>query len=163
MIKRLHWFVLASLFICFAGDGRSADLQGYNKYCNARYGFCIDYPSHFKMEPAPDNDDGRKLLDGKGFLMIASGINNANDDTLTTEMHSQSEDFDKVTYRTKGKNWFVLSGYKGSDILYVKTCVGEGAINHLYIQYPSRRKTEYEHMVTKVSRSFKPGDLRNAH
>lgn len=140
-----------------------AEAQEYARYCNARYGFCISHLSRFAMEPSPANSDGRRFFDGKGLSMTASGINNVLDDTLQSEMNSQSEDFDKITYRAKNDNWFVLSGYKGSDILYVKTYVGKGSINHLRIAYPANRKAAYDGIVAEIARSFKPGRLNLAH
>ena len=47
--------------------------SGYANYCNSRYGFCVDYPANFGMEPAPVNNDGRVFYDGEGFRMTASG------------------------------------------------------------------------------------------
>jgi hypothetical protein len=161
--KRPYRRLTVFLFIFFVNYVPEAGAHEYARYGNDRYGFCIDYPSHFKMDPPPDNGDGRQLYDGQGFVLTASGINNALDDTLTSEMRSQTKDFDKVTYRTKGKNWFILSGYKGSDVLYRKTYIGSGAINHLFIQYPARRRAAYASTVTRLSRSFKPGDLNDAH
>jgi hypothetical protein len=137
--------------------------QEYTRYCNSRYGFCVSYPSHFGMEPPPENNDGRRFYDRNGLVMTASGINNVLEGTLQTEMHSQSEDFDEISYRAKGKNWFVLSGHKGANILYLKTFVGIGSINRLYIEYPARLKTKYNEIVAKVARSFKPGHLEVAH
>jgi len=133
------------------------------RYCNARYGFCVNYPSEFAMEPPPANDDGRRFSDRDGLVMTASGINNANEDTLQTEKRSQGEEFDKITYRAQGDNWFVLSGHKGDKILYLKTFVGRGSINHLYIEYPTRQQTKYSDVVAKVARSFKPGNLAVGH
>jgi len=137
--------------------------QEYVEYCNERYGFCVNYPSNLKKERPPDNGDGQRFKDGKGFLMIVSGTNNALDDNLKTEMASQSKDFDKITYQTYKNNWFVLSGYKGSNIVYLKTYVGRSSINHLYIQFPSSQKNEYDNIVTIISRSFKSGNLNDYH
>lgn len=152
--------------ICISPPSESevpSPLQGYKTYCNARYGFRVNYPCYLRMEPPPDNDDGRKFYDGKGFLVIVSGSNNVLDETLESEMDSQGKDFDRITYSTTGKNWFVLSGYKSSEVVYVKTYIGQGSINHLYIQYPSRHSVEYDNVVTNISRSFKPGNLNDAH
>jgi hypothetical protein len=151
------------IFLFLACSPLFADSQSYAKYCNDRYGFCIEYPKTLAIEPPPENGDGRRFHDEKGFLVIASGINNVLDDTLNGEMSSQSRDFDKITYRAKGKNWFILSGYKGSDVLYIKTYVGKGVINHLYIKYPSKRSGVYDEIVSRISRSFKPGDLGDLH
>jgi len=148
-----------------AADSTAAPLNAevYARYCNDRYGFCVSYPSHFLTEPPPDNNDGRSFHDRNGMVVTASGINNVLMDTLQTEIHSCTEDFDTVTYQAKGKNWFVLSGVKGANILYVKTFVGVGSINHLYIEYPARLKTKYDAMVAEIARSFTPGRLKVAH
>ncbi len=144
------------------GSAISTGAEEFARYCNGRFGFCIDYPTRLVPEPEPDNGDGKRFYDSEGFLMIASGINNANDDTLLGEMRSQARDFDKITYRAKGKDWFVLSGTKGTHILYRKAYVGPDAINHLFIEYPADLKKKYGPVVTKVSRSFQPGELGHA-
>ncbi|MDD5393877.1 MAG: hypothetical protein PHE17_12735 [Thiothrix sp.] len=135
----------------------------YTNYCNDRFGFCVDYPSSFSMEPPPENDDGRRFHDRHGFQMTASGINNVLDATVASEMKSTVGDFDTVTYRKKGSNWYALSGYKGRDILYVKSYVGQSAINTLYLQYPKALKTNYDASVSRIVKSFVPGDLNEAH
>lgn len=159
-LRRLIFGIILLLLAC---RPLFANPQNTMAYCNDRYGFCIEYPRDFIMEPPPENGDGRRFHDDKGFLMIASGINNVLDETLSEEMRSQSKDFDKITYRLKGKNWFILSGYKGSDVLYRKAYVGKGAMNHLYITYPVRQAKAYGETVTQISRSFKPGDLNDVH
>jgi hypothetical protein len=161
--SNLRRFTIGIVFLILACSSLFADSQSYVKYCNERYGFCLELPNHLVTEPPPVNGDGRRFHDDKGFLLIASGINNVLDETLIGEMSSQSKDFDKVTYRTKGKNWFILSGYKGADVLYIKTYVGKGAINHLYIKYPSQRDGVYDEIVGRISRSFKPGGLGDVH
>lgn len=155
--------VTALAFLFLVMLAAAADAQQYSRYCNDRYGFCVDYPGGLEMEPPPVNGDGRGFHDQHGFSMTASGANNAFDDTVKSEMESQTRDFDKITYRARGRNWFVLSGYTGADILYRKTYVGEGASNHLYIKYPARKKNEYDGIVRRISSSFEPGDLSSAH
>lgn len=163
MIKILIPLIIGIALLSPIGRVVSPGTPESARYCNPRYGFCVSYPSELGMEPPPANDDGRRFFDGIGFVMRASGINNANEETLETEMRSQGEDFDKITYRTQGTNWFVLSGNKGDKILYLKTFVGKGSINHLYIEYPARRHAKYSEVVAKVARSFKPGNVAVAH
>ena len=135
----------------------TASAQEFNRYCNARFGFCVDYPVALNVSPAPDNDDGRKFYDHNGFSMIASGMYDVLENSLKTEMKSDEEDFDTITYRKAKNNWYVLSGYKGSNILYIKTYMGKETIYHLYMKYPIKLKKDYDNFVSKVSRSFKPG------
>ena len=161
-MKRFLGFagLMAAAILLMAGP---AGAQSYRKYCNARFGFCIEYPVHFGMEPAPANDDGRAFDDGEGLRMTVSGINNVMDGTLKSERHSQEQHFDSISYRAAGSNWYVLSGYKGNKIIYLKTFVGRGSSNHLHISYPARLKAEYEGVVTRMARSFLPGGLGEGH
>jgi len=157
--------LLLSLLVLLCATGYAAKTKhtstrpAYATYCNARFGFTVRYPRSLKMGPPPENDDGREFLAKDGFSMTASGINNAADDTLASEMAEWRRDFTRVTYQATGRNWFVLSGTKAGKIIYVKAYVGKGSINHLYITYPAKLKTKYRKVVATISSSFKPGNL----
>ncbi|WP_295419197.1 hypothetical protein [Sulfurovum sp.] len=133
--------------------------QTYTKYCNARYGFCVEYPVTFGMEPAPTNNDGRVFYDRDGYSMRVYGSYNALEHSLNDEMKDEEKGFDLITYRTKKNNWYVLSGYKDDEIIYLKTYMSRDKeiFYHLYISYPAKFKTDYNKIVSKASRSFKPG------
>ncbi len=137
----------------------SAGSDGYTKYCNPRYGFCVEYPASLTKDPPPANNDGISLRNRDEFTMSASGINNVLGDDLESLMASESENMGQVTYKSKGRDWFVLSGFDGTKVRYVKTWVGKGSINTLFIEYPADRKSKYDEVAARVSRSFKPGRL----
>jgi hypothetical protein len=115
------------------------------------------------MRDPPANDDGRQFDNGNGLYVTASGINNASNDTLESEMRSDSDRFDRITYRAKGKNWFVLSGQKDDKIIYLKTFIGRGSVSHLDIEYSVHLKAAYDTVAGNIARSFKPGQLGVAH
>ncbi|MHB0937099.1 MAG: hypothetical protein ACYDCO_08180 [Armatimonadota bacterium] len=131
----------------------------YTRYVNARFGFSVHYLQSFTLEPPPENGDGRSFNDGQGFWMGAYGSNNVFDHTLAQELQERKGDFDKVTYTAKGKNWFVLSGMKGTKILYEKIYIGKSCMNNLRLEYPAAAKTKYDSVVTYIAKSFKPGNL----
>jgi len=158
---RLVGFIISVMV--FAGAASTVAVSDPARYCNQRFGFCVDYPQNLEMEPPPVNNDGRRFHDRDGFLMIASGINNSMEETLHSEMESQEEELDTVTYRKFGSNWYVLSGFKGPDIVYLKTYVGRGSINRLYIKYRTSLRSRYDKMVDSISRSFVPGQIGVAH
>lgn len=136
-----------------------ASAQEYSRYCNPRYGFCLNYPASLSMNPPPENGDGISLYDNHDFTLTASGINNVMNGTLESEMIAQKNDLDRVTYSTVGKNWYALSGIKDDHIIYMKTYAGKGSYNHLYIEYPANLKAEYDKVVILVSKSFVPGRI----
>ena len=133
--------------------------QAYTKYCNARYGFCVEYPVNFGMEPASYNNDGRVFYDNEGYSMRAYGSYNALDHSLETEMRENEKAFDVITYRASKNSWYVLSGYKDDKIVYLKTYISRDkrVFYHLRIKYPAKFKTEYNEIVSSASRSFTPG------
>lgn len=158
MRKKLSvWFLAAAAFITVV----QAESLSFERYCNARFGFCVDYPSSLTMDPPPTNNDGRIFHGKHGFTMSASGMFNALYNTVQEEMRSQSSDFDKITYKRAKKHWFVLSGYSGGDILYIKTYVGKDYLYHLYLRYPVSMKKYYNQLISRISTSFEPGPLRD--
>lgn len=137
--------------------------QADSRYRNVRYGFSFPEAKGMKSDRLPDNGDGIKLKNGKGFSITAYGSNNVLTTTLLDEVNSQSKTMDKVTYRAKGKNWYVLSGQKGSEVIYIKGFVGVGSINTMILEYPKKDEKAYDLLVTQLSRGFRPGDLHTAH
>jgi hypothetical protein len=86
-------------------------------------------------------------------------MNNVMDYDLNGLLKSQRKDFDKITYQAQGKNWFVLSGYKNQSILYMKFYLNRQTINHLHLQYPKTLSRHYHDTVTRIVKSFTPGQL----
>jgi len=136
-----------------------ASAQSYASYSNERFGFTLSYPGDFKMDPPPANGDGGRFTNALGISITASGSNNALEDSISTKMEALTPWFDSITYRAKGKNWFVLSGFKGKDVLYMKVFVGKGSINQLWIQHPATLTKTFAAATARIVSSFKPGDL----
>ena len=139
------------------------EAQNNLKYVNARYGFQVSYPSFLISAPIPANGDGIRMYDKKGFVLVASGINNESEITFQSELNSQWESIGKVTYRIRRNNWFAISGVKENKIIYIKSYIGTGSINHLYIEYPKDQKERYDKIVEAIAKSFVPGDLYKRH
>ena len=60
-------------------------------------------------------------------------------------------------------NWFAISGVKENKIIYIKSYIGNGSINHLYIEYPKEQMDRYDKIVEAISKSFTPRDLSKNH
>ena len=127
----------------------------YQNYCNARFGFCVEYLSTLGMHPAPTNNDGRSFFDDEGFSISVYGSYNALNQNLTSHQEGFKAEFDTITYARTKSNSYVLSGYKGSDILYIKVILEKDTFYTLYIKYPKTRKEQYNTAVLKASQSFK--------
>ena len=67
--------------------------------------------------------------------------------------------YDELTYRPRGRSWFVLSGYRGNDIYYEKvmfSCGGQ-VVNVMAISYPNGERDLYDPVVERMEDTFRPG------
>jgi hypothetical protein len=155
--RLLYCVHFASAIVLLVVNAASA--EQLRTYCNERFRVCVKYPRTFIFEAPPMNGDGQGFRDGHGLRMSVSGIDNRDQSTLDSEMSDSERDLDKVSFRTRGDNWFVLSGYKGNHAVYERTFVGTGSINHLHIEFPAALKKRYQPLVDTISASLTPGPL----
>ncbi|NDD29818.1 MAG: hypothetical protein EB084_16300 [Proteobacteria bacterium] len=138
--------------------------QGWSRYSNPRFGYAIDVPAGFSKDRAPANSDGLKFLDTHGATLRAWGSNNVEHLDPTSGLKQVLDAKGAaVTYKAKGKNWFVVSWRDKGKIHYEKDFLGEGAVNAFRFTYPATGGRPYTSMVTRLEQSFKPGDLTQAH
>jgi hypothetical protein len=67
--------------------------------------------------------------------------------------------YDELTYRPRGRSWFVLSGYRGNTIYYEKvmfSCRGK-LVNVFAMTYPVDEREIYDPVVERIENTFKPG------
>jgi hypothetical protein len=67
MMKILTPLIIGIALLSLMSDVVPLSAQEFARYCNTRYGFCVSYPIHFRMEPPPVNDDGRHFYDRNGL------------------------------------------------------------------------------------------------
>jgi len=65
--------------------------------------------------------------------------------------------YDDVTYSPEGRNWLVVSGYRGSDIFYEKYFVKEGIVEGFALEYPAAMRGVFDPVVETVEDAFTPG------
>ena len=63
------------------------------------------------------------------------------------------------------ENYYVISWEQDGSVYYEYRSVGgnNGSIQGFEVKYPSNQKKNYEPMVDKIYKSFKPGDLSVPH
>lgn len=67
--------------------------------------------------------------------------------------------YDEVTYRPRGRSWFVLSGYRGDQIYYEKvmfSCQGR-VVNVFAMAYPTSKRNVFDPVVERMEDNFRPG------
>jgi hypothetical protein len=67
--------------------------------------------------------------------------------------------YDELTYRPRGRSWFVMSGYRGDSIYYEKVMFSCRAVlvNVFAISYPADQRQFYDQVVERMEDSFRPG------
>jgi hypothetical protein len=130
----------------------------FKHYCNARFAFCLDYPSTLLLQPPPDNGDGRtfKSKDGK-VQMLAYGSYNSLQEKLETRFlaESTSSGTRKITYKLFKPDFFVISGIENNKVFYEKILYKDDTYKTLLISYPTALKKTYDPITAKIVRSFK--------
>jgi hypothetical protein len=154
---RLFYF-----FVCLVIANCTFAQTSYNQYCNAQFGFCVSYPSTFKAQGESDNGDGQEFIsaDGKSSLLVYRDGREAIYES-EAECRSQSylsditsDETKQVTYKKKGENFYVVSGYQGSMIFYQKTIFTEQGLMTAVFTYPSAQKAKYDGYCAKLLETF---------
>ena len=61
--------------------------------------------------------------------------------------------------RRNGRNWLVVSGYRGDDIFYEKYFVKDGVVEGFLMEYPAAERQIFDPVVEGVgTRSGPEGD-----
>ena len=121
----------------------------------------------------PDELFERAEGDGKPFFhyfasqdsnakFIAGGWDNSagqSPASLKQWMMANVGGYDELTYRLRGRSWFVLSGYRGDTIYYEKVMFScrDRMVNVFAITYPASQRDLYDSVVERMENAFKPG------
>ena len=148
---------------------RSNSVTGlqYRCYCNERYGYCIDYPLEV-LYPQGESGSGDGQVftsaDSQDTLLVYRDFSDMSDpDTKFTlkaeyehDIADQGNDRGKrITYKKSGKDFFVLSGYRGDKIFYQKTMLSNGQLITCILSYRKSEKEIYKQISERVFQSFK--------
>jgi hypothetical protein len=155
-----NFLLLFGIFLIFGSF--AAAQEKYESYSNERFFFSIDYPSDLmKMQPPPDNDDGRTFLSNDGQTEVRVwGQYNADSKTLNERYTIDLKGFTgKPSYIELKRDWYVLSGMKEGKIFYEKTLVRRRGDTDVFftftITYPSGMKAKFDPIVKRMAESFK--------
>jgi len=137
----------------------------YNTYCNARFGFCVEYPGDLLYpQPESDNGDGRIFKNKQGDeILRASGIYNLGPDgehIPIEDVYTETLDMfrDKtITYSKCRSNFFVITGYDNGTVFYQKSILrdhGEILATAL-LHYPEKDRKIYDLVSRRVFKTFR--------
>jgi hypothetical protein len=158
----------ATIFFLLAAPHGLASAQSQNPHWSTfvgwKFGTTIAYPaSGFSALPEPDAHDGRTFVNPDGARILVFASYNALDETLDSDLASllKSKDYQRVTYKTRGPNWFVLSGLRSVDghdqVFYEKYLFSPGnkKIHTVVVTYPVELKAVYDPLVGRIGGSLR--------
>jgi hypothetical protein len=156
----------AIVFLLAAPHGASAQSQRpqWSTFVGWKFGTTIAYPATgFSALPEPDAQDGRTFVSPDGARILVFASYNALDETPDSDLASllKSKDYERVTYKTRGPNWFVLSGLRSVDghdqVFYEKYLFSPGnkKIHTVVVTYPVELKAVYDPLVGRIGSSLR--------
>ena len=139
--------------------------NSFNKYCNGRFGFCIEYPKSFEGQGESANGDGQIFISkDKNSRITVYGTLCFDNNNLEYLYNSVIKDIE-VSYKIKRKNYYIISGKNvNGKIIYQKIVkkrldnyMGDGATDVLLrfqIEYPESQKEKYSLYCKKIAKSL---------
>lgn len=155
-----RWYVALVLTAVLTGSAMAAE---WRTYVNERFGAAADIPADYREGEAPTNDDGRRFTSPEGDATIAVWGSLASVEGESFQQYAeQLIGYDKadgwdISYTAGKKDWYAFSGTKGDQIVFeklIQACDGQIA-NHVRLEYPASRKTEFDAIVSHVTKSLR--------
>lgn len=140
------------------------------EYCN-KYSVCVSYNSELFDGPSEsESQDGAHFYteNENNQMEMGTDYREQLDDYLELagaaqlkklyEDDQKSEQYQEVTYKKLGTNWYVLSGYlkkDGAKIIFYKKVIQSERLSYCMVQYEEADKEYWNPVCKLVSSSFK--------
>ncbi len=154
---------LLPTFLTFLVVTLSAQASDWQRFVDPEFGAEAVYPAHiFAVIPPDPSVPGTAFIsaDGKAKLAIGSWSNDKNESPLQFRDKLLSDTrYATLTYRPRGRSWFVLSGYRGDKIYYEKVIYScsKRVVNAFAIMYPIAQRSLYDSIVERMEDQFRAG------
>ncbi|MFL5260245.1 MAG: hypothetical protein ACJ8AS_10855 [Hyphomicrobiales bacterium] len=145
--------------LCSIGAPLSAE-QSWDHYRDTVHGCSLEYPaSVFRREPLDVSQDAQRFSSAdQSTSFRVLGFQNEKELTsadIKAKYFAASVP-GSVVYDQRKSNFWVASGFRGPNIFYMKVALSPDRRTAcvLEIVYPRSKKTAFDHIVTRMSRSF---------
>jgi hypothetical protein len=136
-----------------------------DSYCNARFGYCIDYPADVLIpQEEAANGDGRKFINRKGaiILTVFGRLNLDSEGEVIPVSKQYNSDLARlkkeasIKYKTAGKDFYVISGqYKNGKSFYHKMILKNDAFCFAMLEYSDEEKAVFDKYAAVIHKTFK--------
>lgn len=159
-------FLIINSFVLLLALPNAVAKDSYCHYFNEKYAYSIDYPCSLTPQREPDAHDGQVFLSKSSpmNLRVWGAFSNwsGEERSISLEMQDAVKNLandelpqPKLTYKTLGKNFFVLSGMSKQKIFYIKTIKGNGVFATMMLTYPASQKKTLDAAVKRIAGSLK--------
>lgn len=162
-LRNLVCILAISILSAPAATTVIASPQTWHRFVDSIHGTSTIYPPHlFKPLPPEESTPGQAFLsvDGRARLAIGAWDNDAGDNPGTFRDRLLNDGkHASLTYRPRGRSWFVLSGYRGDTIYYEKVIYScnRQVVNAFAITYPVAQRVLYDRIVERMEDGFRAG------
>jgi hypothetical protein len=126
-------------------------------YVNPRFGFQMSYPPELVASPEPENGDGREFHTRDKTFSVAAFGHYLVDTTLEACWQEDLKQYgDRITYKKKARDWFVVSGVKDGKVFYHKFSVMGDSCAELLFSYPQDKASQYDPWVERIVKGYVP-------
>lgn len=135
----------------------TTDSEDFYRYNNYRFNLHSWVPVFLDQVRPPVNGDGCSFRNNDGSVALSvSGFHRYPGYSIDSAYERESDS--SITYKTRGENWYVVSGVKNGDVYYRKRFVGDNVVASLYFSYPYSEKDDYDWIVPVLDEHFTSED-----
>lgn len=142
-----------------------AQSSRWSEYRNEKYRLTLKYPYDlFVVERTAEAGDGQVFVTRKGDarLLVGALLNDAGFTPATYQDYIARQSYGEyeITYRPKGRTWFVLSGEGDGKVFYEKvmfSCAGR-LISSFAMIYPKEKRAVFNPIVERMEDTFWAGE-----
>lgn len=130
----------------------------YNTYYNDYYDYSIDYPDDDYFQISKTYDDGMRLQNSNGEIIISLTSNwNPNGESLQQAYDKAVREKPNAPYKFLGKTFFTIT-YEENGILIFRKTMYDKSTNkyvYLYVSFPPEYKDYMTPIVERMANSMK--------
>lgn len=146
---------IGGLIVVATAVGAAAQAT-WSTYVDSRYGTRIAYPRDVFTDVSLGEEGA--IFEGAGGRLQVSAVSRdvAGPAELRARM-ARTAGYEDVTYSPEGRDWLVVSGYRGGMVFYEKYFVTDGTVQGFVLEYPENERQLFDPIVEEIEDSFAAG------